>query len=226
MSVHLSKKNMVRDEIQTASAPIDINTDEEIRKIFQQNKLKDLKHLLEHRHCLNITNMTLGYLFHIVQSAGVLTTTIAAGYDIKMLVWVGIGMNVLASLINVYEKLNTNISKKMLNDIISIKNGSYIDQGMVVDGDEKMSILEYKNKQVENIAGGNTEKDIENQIQNIPNISPLLQPLIPTNPQNSMMAVNQSEINGEFSNSSTSIADNPTKYDSVGISAENVKQNK
>ena len=179
MSVHLSKKNMVRDEIQPSSVPND--ADEEIRKIFQENKLKDLKHLLEHRHCLNITNMTLGYLFHIVQSAGVLTTTIAAGYDIKMLVWVGIGMNVLASLINVYEKLNTNISKKMLNDIISIKNGSYIDQGIVIDGDEKNTILGNKeDKSYPSIPS----KDIENQTHTIP---PLLQPLIQNNPTNSII---------------------------------------
>jgi len=185
--LHLSKKYTVKDE---TTLPSEINTDEEIRKIFQQNKLNDLKQLLYQRHCLNITNMTLGYLFHIVQSAGVLTTTIAAGYDIKMLVWVGIGMNVLASLINVYEKLNTNISKKMLRDIISIKNGTYIDQGMVVDGDEKINVQEYKNKPIENIIFGNMDKDIENQTQNIPNISQLLEPLIRENSQNVDINVN------------------------------------
>ena len=188
--LHLSKKYTVKDE---TIVPSEINTDEEIRKIFQQNKLNDLKQLLYQRHCLNITNMTLGYLFHIVQSAGVLTTTIAAGYDIKMLVWVGIGMNVLASLINVYEKLNTNISKKMLKDIISIKNGTYIDQGMVVDGDEKINVQEYKNKPIENIIVGNSDKDIENQTKNNPNISnisALLEPLIRENSQNVDINVN------------------------------------
>jgi hypothetical protein len=100
-----------------------------------------------------------------------------------MLVWVGIGMNILASLINVYEKLNTNISKKMLRDIISIKNGTYIDQGIVVDGDEKMNVQEYKNKPDENIVARNLDKDIENQNQMISNISPLLQPLIENNAQ-------------------------------------------
>jgi hypothetical protein len=206
--LHLSKKYTVKDEI---IVPSEINTDEEIRKIFQQNKLNDLKQLLYQRHCLNITNMTLGYLFHIVQSAGVLTTTIAAGYDIKMLVWVGIGMNVLASLINVYEKLNTNISKKMLKDIISIKNGTYIDQGMVVDGDEKINVQEYKNKPIENIIVGNVDKDIENQTQNIPNISQLLEPLIPNNPQNSMMPVIQNEQIPNV-DSNTEININPVVY--------------
>jgi len=125
---------------------VDVNVDAEIKRIFQNNKLKDLKDLFSKRKSLNTANMVLGYFFHIVQSAGVFTTTIAAGYDIKLLVWVGVGLNIFASLINVYEKLNTNISKKMMKDIISIKKGTYIDEEMAISGDEKISTLGNKEK--------------------------------------------------------------------------------
>ena len=110
--------------------------DQEIENIFNKNKIDDLKKFINKRAWLNSTNMVLGYSFHIVQSAGVLTTTIAAGYNMKELVWVGVGMNILASLINVFEKMNASMSKRVLKDITAIKNGSYVDEGMMNDGEK------------------------------------------------------------------------------------------
>ena len=124
-----------------------LKTDEEIeteiKQIFNENKIDDLKKFIAKRNCLNISNQILNYLFHIVQSAGVLTTTIAAGYDIKQLIWIGVGMNVLASLITVFEHTNDSISKRLLKDIQSIKNGTYIDEGIFVDE----SYLKHHDKQ-------------------------------------------------------------------------------
>ena len=91
-----------------------VDVTSEIQNLFEKNKLEDLKHFMEKRKCLNSWNMVLIYLFHVVQSAGILTTTIAAGYDMKVIVWVGVGFNILASLINVFEKTNTGISKHRL----------------------------------------------------------------------------------------------------------------
>lgn len=119
----------------------DIET--EIKQIFNENKIEDLKKFIAKRKCLNFSNQIMNYLFHIVQSAGVLTTTIAAGYDIKQLIWIGVGMNILASLINVFEKTNDSISKKLLKDIQSIKNGTYIDERMMIED----SILKSNDKQ-------------------------------------------------------------------------------
>jgi len=104
-----------------------------IQQIFDDNKLEDLKFFLEKRHCLNATNSVLIYLFHIVQSVGILTTTIAAGYDQKYLIWVGVGLNILASLINVFEQTNNSISKKLMNDINAIKSGNYVDEGAIIE---------------------------------------------------------------------------------------------
>jgi hypothetical protein len=105
----------------------------EIKTIFNQNKIQDLKKFIAKRNCLNISNQVMNYLFHIVQSAGVLTTTIAAGYNMKELVWIGVGLNILASLINVFEKTNDAISKRLLKDIHAIKNGTYVDEGMMIE---------------------------------------------------------------------------------------------
>jgi hypothetical protein len=109
----------------------------EITEILNNNKIEDLKKFLEKRNCLNNTNQILNYMFHIIQSAGVLTTTIAAGYNMRALVWVGVGMNIVASLINIFEKTNDSISKRLFKNIQAIKNGTYIDEGMMVDVDSK-----------------------------------------------------------------------------------------
>ena len=77
---------------------------------------------------MNNCNISLIYLFHITQSAGILTTVIATSYNNTQLIWIGIGMNCLATLINIFEKTNINISKKYMNDIQDIKNDIYIDE--------------------------------------------------------------------------------------------------
>jgi len=113
------------------SEPISIAA--EIKAIFEANKLNDLKEFVGRRKCLTEFNMALMYLFHIVQSAGILTTTIAAGYDMKELVWIGVGINVLASLINIFEKTNAGISKRLLKDIEAIRDGTFVDQSDVYE---------------------------------------------------------------------------------------------
>lgn len=109
----------------------------EIQHIFDANKLDDLKEFINRRKCLNNWNIALVYLFHIIQSAGILTTTIAAGYDIKAIVWVGVGLNILASMINIFEKTNNGISKKLMKDIQAIKDGTYVDESVSAEITEK-----------------------------------------------------------------------------------------
>jgi hypothetical protein len=139
----------------------------QIRDIFNQNKIHDLRKFIDKRACLNRSNQLLNYLFHIIQSAGVLTTTIAAGYDMKELVWIGVGMNIVASLINVFEKSNDAISKRVFKDIHAIKNGTYVDEGTLVEIDDKPATAETKK----------TTEDIESQQK--PNVKKVLNvPLI------------------------------------------------
>jgi hypothetical protein len=116
---------------------------EEIRIIFEENKMSDLKRFMEKRQRLNAANGWLIYLFHIFQSAGILTTTVATGYNIRELIWAGVGLNVISTLMNVFEKINTSISTKLMKDITSIREDKYIDEGTIVndtkDKQEKQS---------------------------------------------------------------------------------------
>jgi hypothetical protein len=116
----------------------DIN--KQINDIFNNNQLDNLKSSMNTRHCLNRCNLTLVYLFHFIQSSGILITTIGTGYNLKYLIWVGVGFNLLASLINIYEQINNSIIKKLLNDIQLIKDGKYIDEIQLIEDNKKQDI--------------------------------------------------------------------------------------
>ena len=118
-------------QVQATATTPDIST--QIQAIFEQNKLGDLKEFVRKRKCLNEFNTVLMYLFHVVQSAGILTTTIAAGYDMKELIWIGVGINIVASLINIFEKTNLSISKHLMKDIEAIRNGTFVDESDVIE---------------------------------------------------------------------------------------------
>jgi len=113
-----------------------------IKTILDKNTLYDLNIILNKRQCLNTTNTYLSYVFYLVQSAGILTTSIATGNNNRNYIWLGIGLNVLATLINTYEKINSSQLKKLLKDIENIKNGNYTDETELVDVEEQKSNLD------------------------------------------------------------------------------------
>lgn len=114
---------------------MNINHNNEIAEIFDENKLKDLNRFIKKRQCLNCFNFYMAYLFYFIQSAGILVTMIATSYKLQYLVWTGVGLNIFASLIHVYEKNNNAVLENLLKDIKLIKDGKYIDEGTLVDLD-------------------------------------------------------------------------------------------
>ena len=109
------------------------NIQKKINDIFDNNKITDLERFLDKRKNLNNTNSKLIYIYHALQSAGILTTTIAAGYDLRYLIWIGVGLNCAASLINIYEQINNTMLNKLLNNIKLIKDNKYVDEDSLVD---------------------------------------------------------------------------------------------
>ena len=141
-----------------------VNISKKIKNILSKNKLQDLNKFLNKRQCLNECNFSLVYIFHIIQTIGIFTTTVAAGFNMKELIWVGVSLNFLASLINIFEQINNNISQRLLKDIISISNGTYIDEGLIIDPDkDNTSINNINNNSVNN---SNTNNSIINNSSN------------------------------------------------------------
>ena len=120
---------------------VKLSINDQIAHMFQENKLEDLKRFMNKRKNLNACNTMLIYAFHCFQSAGILTTTIATGYNIRELIWVGVGLNVVSTLIHVFENVNKSISTKLMKDIQNIRDDKYVDEGTIVDDtkDEKKS---------------------------------------------------------------------------------------
>lgn len=108
----------------------------EIDAIFKKNSIEDLEKFIKKRACLNNCNMYLTYLFHFLQAGGMITTAISASYNYKEVLWIGIGLNAASSLISIYEKINQNISDKLLENIKSIKTGDYLDESPQIKTDE------------------------------------------------------------------------------------------
>ena len=107
----------------------------EIRRILDNNQIGDLKRFLRKRQRLNMINSYLIYLFHFIISCTIFISSFGAGTGDARLIWIGVGLNLLSSLIHVYEKLNDNQLKRLFNDVIAIKNGNYIDESAIINID-------------------------------------------------------------------------------------------
>jgi len=117
------------------------DTSIEIKKIFEDNQINDLKRFMKKRECLNKTNNIFIYLFHFVQSLGIFVTMVAAGYNLQHLVWFGVALNSLATLIHVYEKTNDATLKRLLNQIKNIKEGTYVDEDALIEVEKEENVV-------------------------------------------------------------------------------------
>jgi hypothetical protein len=124
----------------------------EINTIFADNEKDDLRRFIDQRQRMNVYHIRMRYLFHTVQCTSMFITTFAVGYynnssectgqyttHYQNVIWFGIGLNMLATLIQAYEHVNQSISKKMLNDIRMIKTGKYIDESDYADSKRNVS---------------------------------------------------------------------------------------
>jgi len=96
-----------------------------IRSIIDNNVISELKDGIHRYHWLNRCNVILSYIFHTMQTSGIFVTTVATGYNHPEFIWLGIGLNIFAYMLNVFEKTNNNILSKISKDILSMKEGTF-----------------------------------------------------------------------------------------------------
>jgi hypothetical protein len=106
---------------------------EDITAELHRNSIDDLHRFIKKRECLNNCNMYLIYIYYFLQTCGIVITSLSANSQSKELLWIGIILNALASLINIYEKTNQSIADKMLDNIKHIRSGNYLDESNLVD---------------------------------------------------------------------------------------------
>jgi len=135
------------------------NTFMEIDKILHQNKIHDLMRFISKRESLNKYNTYLRYSFIFSHYSSILITTVAVGYNssiyeshdahiisMKNLIWLGIGLNVFASILTTIEHMNRKISKKLLYNIKQIQSGEYVDESNLIDSYHSKSANSDKSK--------------------------------------------------------------------------------
>lgn len=104
----------------------------EIHNVLENNVRDDLMRALNKRQCLNSCNIFIEYTSNLLQFVSVFMVSIATSYQILYLTWIGVGIGSLAALLTTYEKLNNKFSERLLKDIIAIKNGTYVDESIII----------------------------------------------------------------------------------------------
>jgi len=105
-----------------------------IDETFYYNSYTELRKFIQKRENLIGYNKVMVYLFHLCQSLGVIINALSASSNNQNYIWLGIMLNALATLISLWEKTNTLIIKKLMDDIKLIRDGDYVDEGSLVEG--------------------------------------------------------------------------------------------
>jgi len=64
-----------------------------------------------------------------------LTIGIATQSNQTSIIWIGIALNGIASIIIIFSKTHDDMARILLNDIKNIQNGNYIDESMLINQD-------------------------------------------------------------------------------------------
>ena len=116
---------------------------DEISQTFYLNQKQDLDKFLTRRARIGYINIMFLYLFHIIQASGIFCVTLGTAYKWDVTIWTGVGLNILAQVINAWEKINESIAKTDLANIQHIHDGSYIDEELIskgsIDREQKFS---------------------------------------------------------------------------------------
>jgi len=108
----------------------------EINQIFKEKELIDLKYFIKQRDSLNNTNILYIYGYHVINSSGIILTTVATYYDNKPCILAGITLNIVGQLLNTFVHLNNSISDRIYKNILRIKDNKYFGSTNLIDPDK------------------------------------------------------------------------------------------
>ena len=121
----------------------EIITDEatiiKINNIINKNKVDDLLRFINKRQNINASNQWLGYLFYLIQTISVFSTSLGQAYVNPYLSWTGIGLTSIGTLIHAIINSNNKINSSLMTNIKAIKSGNYIDELNIDALEEKKS---------------------------------------------------------------------------------------
>ena len=114
-----------------------IITDEQtaikINNIINKNKVEDLMRFMNKRQNINCGNQVLGYLFYLIQTISVFSTSLGQYNENVYLIWTGIGLTSVGTLIHAIINSNNKINSSLMANIKAIHAGDYVDE-IAIDG--------------------------------------------------------------------------------------------
>ena len=110
-----------------------------INNIINKNKVDDLVRFMTKRQNINCGNQWLGYLFYLIQTVSVFSTSLGQAYVNPYLSWTGIGLTSIGTLIHAIINSNNKINNSLMTNIKSIKSGNYVDELNIDALEEKKS---------------------------------------------------------------------------------------
>ena len=117
-----------------------ILTDEQtaikINNLINKNKIDDLMRFINKRQNINCSNQLFGYLFYIIQTISVFSTSLGQYNSNVYLIWSGIGLTSVGTLIHAIINSNNKINTSLMTNIKAIHKGDYIDE-VAIDGLEE-----------------------------------------------------------------------------------------
>ena len=99
-----------------------------IKNIINKNKVDDLLRFMNKRQNINCSNQWLGYLFYLIQTISVFSTSLGQAYQHPYLSWTGIGLTSFGTLIHAIINSNNKINNSLLSNIKAIHSGDYVDE--------------------------------------------------------------------------------------------------
>ena len=88
-----------------------------IEDLLAKHMKEDMDEFLKSRQCLNCVNGWLICMFHLVQTAGILMTSYAVTHGSTSLVWIGVILNSLASIMQIYINMHDASLKQIMSDL-------------------------------------------------------------------------------------------------------------
>jgi hypothetical protein len=111
----------------------DEDTAIKINNIINKNKVEDLMRFMNKRQNINCGNQVLGYLFYLIQTISVFSTSLGQYNENVYLIWTGIGLTSVGTLIHAIINSNNKINSSLMANIKAIHSGDYVDE-IAIDG--------------------------------------------------------------------------------------------
>jgi hypothetical protein len=119
--------------------PISLDIISKINKISQDKEIEYLHKFIKNIEDLNYWNSYSIYVYYLIQSSGLIISSYGTSEKNTTILWTGIGLNMFASLIHIYEKINNGKIKKLKEEIKQIKNRTFESQQTLINIEDNIT---------------------------------------------------------------------------------------